>query len=122
MKLEKKTLADEPIFDRDAALARLGGDEALLKEVCEIFLGDYAAQTNEIEKALSASDFTQVKRGFHSLKGAAANIGAERLSKLAAALEQQASENDKSGVIENLEFFRDCSKGLSEELKKFLVD
>lgn len=65
------------VIDRAAALRRLGGDEILLKELAQIFIDDVPELLRELESALDDCHSEAVERIAHSIKGLAANFGAE---------------------------------------------
>jgi signal transduction histidine kinase/DNA-binding response OmpR family regulator/HPt (histidine-containing phosphotransfer) domain-containing protein len=83
--------ADAPgpvaIFDRDGMLKRLDGDEALLREVIDLFLQDCAVLTDSIEQAVRRGDARDILAAAHRLKGAASNLAAPALTEAARALE-----------------------------------
>lgn len=76
------------IFDRVAALERMGGDEELLGELIVAFLGDVPNQLGALHEAIRAEDAEEMGRTAHGLKGAAANLGAERVRAAAFKLEE----------------------------------
>lgn len=73
-------------------LARLGDvfgdDPGFLAEMYGIYVDDARNRLAELDAALGASDAKKVKAAAHTLKGASGNVGAERMSALAAELEQ----------------------------------
>ena len=84
----------EPIFDEQDALDRLGGDTELLQMIIGVFLTACTDQLSKLEKAIIASDFKTAYREAHSIKGAAANVSAKRISAIASELERHMSESD----------------------------
>lgn len=120
MELKKKTISDEVVLNYDAALERLGGDEGLLQEVIQVFIDDSSNLLSEVDSSLLKKDSLELKRAFHSIKGASANIGGEQLNMLSAILEQEALAGNFSGVDENLGFFKESTRTLVEELRKKL--
>jgi two-component system sensor histidine kinase/response regulator len=78
----------EHILDRAAALARVGGDIDLLKEIAALFLDEYPRALDEMHKALAAGDAQTLERSAHGLKGSVANFGAPRAVDAAFQLEQ----------------------------------
>ena len=76
-----------PSFAFEAAMQRFEGDLDLLKEVLEAFLHHAPSVVRRIEDAVRASDAAALVDAAHELRGAAANVGAERLRALAARLE-----------------------------------
>ena len=77
-------------WDRDFALEQTGGDEELLDELLTLFKDSSAADYAELCRAAEAGDADGVVRAAHSLKGAAASLGIERIRSLALAMETDA--------------------------------
>lgn len=63
------------VFNVEAALDRLGGDEELLKEVGTLFLDESQELLAEIHLAIQSADPTSLERTAHTLKGSIANFG-----------------------------------------------
>jgi CheY-like chemotaxis protein/HPt (histidine-containing phosphotransfer) domain-containing protein len=80
--------SDAPIFSESALLERLMGDRELGRVVARGFLGDIPKQLQALGNFLDASDAKGTEHQAHTLKGAAAAVGAEALEKLAYRLEQ----------------------------------
>jgi PAS domain S-box-containing protein len=62
-------------FDRESALASVGGDEALLGEVVGLFLDDCPRLLGEIEGAIDRADGPSLHRLVHSVRGVAGTFG-----------------------------------------------
>lgn len=75
------------VFNRAAALERVGGDQELLQEIVELYLGEYPALLSEIQSAVSRQDAQQLYRSAHTLKGSLGALGAEAAQQGALALE-----------------------------------
>ncbi|MBF0546182.1 MAG: response regulator [Candidatus Riflebacteria bacterium] len=84
----------EEIFDKPGLMERLGKDEALLKEVIDVFLEDVPTQFENIENVLKTGDFYQLSKYAHRFKGAAANVGAASLQKAGLQLEKASEKED----------------------------
>ncbi len=82
------------IFDQAGMKARLMHDAALIQMVSQGFLLDIPQQIIAIANHLQAGDMLAVERQAHTLKGAAANVGGERVRELAAKMEQAAHAGD----------------------------
>jgi PAS domain S-box-containing protein len=97
--------ADESanVFDTAGMLARLMGDTELAAEVMAGFIEDAPHQIRLLAASVQSRDITAAKRHAHSIKGAAANIGGERLRKLAAEMEQSAAAGDLDTLVHNLD-------------------
>lgn len=80
--------------DQDDLLARVGGSQALLQEVIELFLEDGPRLLNEIREGLAAGDAAVVYKTAHTLKGSAGNFGGQDVIALAQRLEARAREGD----------------------------
>ena len=78
----------EQVLDRATALARVGGDLDLLKEIGALFLDEYPRALDEIHKALATGDAKMLERSAHGLKGSVANFGARAAVDAAFQLEQ----------------------------------
>ena len=78
----------EQVLDLEMALARVGGDLELLKEIAQLFLDEYPGALDDIHKALAAGDATKLERAAHGLKGSVANFGARAAVEPAFELEQ----------------------------------
>jgi len=70
----------DPKIQTRKALDRMGGDRDLLNELIRDFITEGIREIETIEKALSQGDMETAQRKFHSMKSAAANIGAEGFS------------------------------------------
>lgn len=86
-------------FDRAGALDRLGGDAELLASMIEIFLAETPKDLTRLQDAATAGLASAAARHAHSIKGAAANIGAEAVRALAATLEKDAREERLAGLL-----------------------
>ena len=65
-----------PAFDYAEALARAGGDAALLREIAALFLEQTPALLREIDAAIARGDAAVLERRAHTLKGSIGNFGA----------------------------------------------
>jgi len=75
-------------LDRTTALARVGGDIELLKEIATLFLQEYPRVLSDLHKAVEAGDAQGVERSAHGLKGSVANFGARAVVDAAFELEK----------------------------------
>jgi HPt (histidine-containing phosphotransfer) domain-containing protein len=80
------------IFDRDAALVRMGGDLELLAEVQQVFVSDCPRRLTAIGAAVASRDADRLRAEGHDLKGAAGTLSAPRLVEAARALERVGRE------------------------------
>jgi two-component system, sensor histidine kinase and response regulator len=84
--------------DRDALLARLGGDRALLVEIVDLFKAEGPRLLSEIRRCLDARDPAGMQRAAHTLKGTVANFGASSAQEAAAALERLGRDGRLEGA------------------------
>ena len=78
---------DLPGVDTATALRRLRGNVALYRNLLERFATEFARGDQPLQDALAAQDWAGAHRWAHTLKGLAANIGADALQNAAQALE-----------------------------------
>jgi polar amino acid transport system substrate-binding protein len=97
------------------------GDDELVVELALLFIDSTASLIATIHDAMARADAQAVSRGAHSVKGAAANLYAERLRAAAGRLEDAGKRNDLSEMLVLVEKvaveFNEASKYLRSELK-----
>jgi len=81
-----------PAVDRQALLARLGGDEELMRDIVQIFLMDCPARLAAIKSAVDARNADKLRAEAHALKGAASNMSAQDVVEAARTLERMGAE------------------------------
>jgi HPt (histidine-containing phosphotransfer) domain-containing protein len=94
--LEDKT---RMVLDHEVAMARVGGDAELLKELAQLFLEECPRLMTELRQAHQQGDAKQVERTAHGLKGSVANFGAKAAVDAAWQIEQLG----KGGKLEAVE-------------------
>ncbi len=82
------------ILDRDGALQRLGGDEELLDELVKLFSENIPQQIVKLGEAIKIADMELARQIAHSVKGAAANVGAVTVQHGALQAESSAREGE----------------------------
>jgi CheY-like chemotaxis protein len=87
-----------PAFDVEAALAAVGGDRGLLKEIVALFRSGAPGWLGELADALAAGDATRLRRIAHTLKNSAGYFGAGATYALALELEERGRNNDLAGA------------------------
>ncbi|MEF2145908.1 MAG: Hpt domain-containing protein [Desulfovibrionaceae bacterium] len=85
-------MTDAPISP--AWFEKMQGKEAFVQRLFEVFLREEPQRVNKIKAAVKGADLAQVKFLAHSLKGAAATMGAEPLRDCCLRLELAAKSND----------------------------
>jgi signal transduction histidine kinase/DNA-binding response OmpR family regulator len=91
-----------PVFDRAMLRTWLGDDQATMQSLLAEFITTARKHAGEIEAALASSDISPSVMAAHSLRGAAAAVGAHALAKVAGALEVAARARDEAACHEML--------------------
>jgi CheY-like chemotaxis protein len=84
------------VLDKVEALARLDGDEELLRKIWRTFAENTPHQMETLRKALETEDIDLIERQAHSLKAASANIGASMMKDQAFRMELASRKGDLS--------------------------
>ncbi|MEW5721492.1 MAG: ATP-binding protein [Thermodesulfobacteriota bacterium] len=93
------------LWNREAALARLGGDRETLLELCWLFLSELENKIEALRGALAENRVEGVPPLAHSLKGASGTVGADSCRWLAERLEEAARNNQETqarSLVESL--------------------
>jgi HPt (histidine-containing phosphotransfer) domain-containing protein len=88
-----------PCFDLSTLLRRVGGDRELLREVVGLFLDSAPDLMGAVREAVESGTAPALERAAHSLKGSAANLGAESVREASFALEQIGRENRLAAAL-----------------------
>jgi len=86
------------VLDVARALAQMGGDKGVLREVLDIFVDFAPVQLEKLQDGLRDGDKACIKLAAHTLKGAAANIIAEGVRKAAEEIENMADSDDFESI------------------------
>lgn len=90
------------VWKRDEALDRVGGDENLLQELCEIFLSGYPQLMTKLREAVMSGDSHGVQQAAHSLKGELSYLSAMQATSIARAMEDMGREGNLSSAVASL--------------------
>ncbi|MBK5964371.1 hypothetical protein CCR95_09815 [Thiocystis minor] len=93
---------DVSVFDRADLLSRLMDDENLARTVAKCFLTDLPRQIAALRGTLEVGDAPSAERQAHTIKGASANVGGQRLRAVAFAMEQAAKAGDLNTARDRL--------------------
>jgi two-component system, sensor histidine kinase and response regulator len=104
-------------FDRESALAILGGSEEFLGEIVGLFLGDCPRLLLEIEQAIDREDAPTLERLVHSVQGVAGNFGLPAVLKAARTLESKAKAQAWSEIHPAFEDMRRVIDRVRPELE-----
>jgi len=103
--------APAEVLDEALLMSRVDHDLQLLRDLVDLYLGDYPRLVDEIRAALQNKDGRALQRGAHSLKGCTSNLAAKLASEAALKLEGLAYAGDWAEAANALE-------SLERELKR----
>ena len=83
-----------PIWDRHKMMERLLDDKDLAKMIQDRFLADIPQRIQELKAFLESGDVSGVEFQAHTINGASANMGGERLRAVASEMENAAIAHD----------------------------
>ncbi len=106
------------IWDRAAMLDRLMGDEELTEKILKGFIEDMPRQIDALRRYIEVGDTARAKTQAHTIKGAAANVGGERLRTVAFDLEQAGKAGDLEGMKSRLDALSACFAELKQAMEK----
>jgi two-component system sensor histidine kinase/response regulator len=106
--------ADPGVMDVTAALERLEGDRDLLEELARLFAEETPKILEGMRRSIAARDAKTLENFSHALKGSAANLGAQEVSRAAEEMEMVARSGDLCDAPRRLEL-------MEREVQKLLV-
>ena len=109
--------APTPVLDREVALARVGGDLTLLKEIATLFLENYNPWVAELRDAAARGDAQALERAAHGIKGSVATFGARAAVDAAQQIEQLSRRQDFSEVLQAVSLLELALATLRPELE-----
>ena len=99
-------------FEWDAALENVGGDEAMLRELAEMFFAECPKLMQQIREHIASADSPELRRAAHTLKGSAHVFGAAAAAEAAHRLEEIGREGF-DGELSRTEAFADVEEALA---------
>ena len=108
------------LIDLNFSLNRLGGDNALLYEIVQIFFEDSPKLLQELVNAFKDPDSTSVRQAAHALKGLVSNFGENEAVELIRKVELAAKEDDMNSARHDFAAFRDKYATLHRELAELV--
>jgi CheY-like chemotaxis protein len=88
-----------PSYHRARMMSRLGGDEALGREVIQLFLDDSPGRMNAIKAAIAQGDARALESAAHALKGAVTSLAADPAADAMRELERIARDGSMSDAL-----------------------
>lgn len=110
----------ELVFDTDALLERVEGDQELLRELLTLFFQEYPKILEEISRAMEYRRAEQVERFSHSLKSALLNLSAKRAADAAYQVERSGRSADFQEIAAAIPRLREELRILHDAMDQFL--
>ncbi|MDA1053860.1 MAG: response regulator [Planctomycetota bacterium] len=107
------------VIDFDGAMKRLAGDKDLFRDFIGYFDEDSPKLLATLREAITDGDAPTVERAAHSLKGLAANFGAEACVAAAHELEERGKHHDLANTSELLHGLEEEVRRLGEALRAY---
>jgi two-component system, sensor histidine kinase and response regulator len=85
-------------WDRTAALAIVGGEETLLRELAELFIEICPELRAQLETSIQERDASAIAKAAHSLKGSAGSLGATAVYDQSLIMEEKATANELNDI------------------------
>jgi len=104
-------------LDRASILKRLEGNQELLTELVQLFLGEVPQLIEAMRSALQQGDMQELGRSAHSMKGAASNFSAYGTVNAASQLENEAKNGDSESAKASLAILEVVVECLLPELE-----
>ena len=89
-----------PVWNHTKALAHVGGDGELLRELIGLFLVEYPLRFAEVRAAVAQADADKLRLAAHTLKGTVGNFAATSAYDAAERLESMGQRGDLTGAME----------------------
>lgn len=105
------------VIDWETAIERLGGDKEFLIELLNELVEQIDQSLPDLKTAIEQKNYSDVRSIAHGLKGAAANLGADKISAKFYELETMGKEKKLDGALDK---FNEVLQ-MNEELKKELA-
>jgi two-component system sensor histidine kinase/response regulator len=115
-----ESLDGEKILDEQIGLKHAAGMTDLYKEILNVFLEDIPGRMTKVSQYLIEHNLEALRIEVHGVKGACANIGAEKMKKIAFFMEKKAEEKEGESLNEYLPKLVRVSEELFHRIKKIL--
>lgn len=109
------------VLNYGETMNRLGGDESIVSDLLQRFCERHESDGKQLIEQIQTQDWLNAGFTFHSLKGSAANVGAEQLFEWAGELEQATKEQDIVRIQQQLPEFDRLWKDFTAEVDRTLA-
>ena len=110
------------LWDRAAALERLGGDESLLDELVELFFKDYPILARRLTEAAARGVVASLREPAHKLKGSLGALGLPSTAGLAQEIESASEVRDATSAVSLIDRFMAEVEMLQDVMRPNLQD
>ncbi len=86
------------VFDHATLKDRLMGNNALILKVLDVFANDMDKQISRLQGLLAERNASAAQAQAHKIKGAASNVGADSLQRIASKIEEEMKKEDFSNI------------------------
>lgn len=108
------------VINKDWLSSMASTKKEFLTKLFTVFLRDEPARVQEIRKALEAEEMDKLKYLAHSLKGAAATMGADRVRDACLHLEYSARDGNRELSMKNLTELEHEMKQVYDFMSEFI--
>ena len=108
-------------WDKAGLIDRLMGDEELAITLANLFIEDIPTQIDLLKQAIVNQDIPGIKLLAHTIKGAAANIGAEKIRTMAYIIEKAAIDNNLANAEDNVDTLRQMAELFNDNIKELVL-
>ena len=114
------TAHNDPLWNIAKARQSVGGDEALLRELLQIFLEESPRNLAALEKAIQTSDARCVETVAHTLKGELGYLGMTDAAQQARDLERMGHDHELSSAADLYRELKSCLVTVSSDMREVL--
>ena len=107
-------------YDLEPVRTMVAGNEELLRELLEMYLGESQSLLEEIATAVEAQDAETLQRSGHTLAGASRSVGANVVSEVAQKIQQVGDDGPFEEAQEQLTQLRAAVDGVTDVMKAYL--
>ena len=118
----EETSSADQVMDIEAAMARVDGDEDLLREIACLFVGSCPELVGQIRDAIDRADGKALENAAHTLKGSVGNFGAKPAYEAALRLEMLGRSGDMSKADEALAALDSALLDLNNILSRYNLE
>ena len=110
------------VLDMQQALRVTGGQLDRFRRIADVYLSHMPARMEELGQAVAANDGSEIYRLAHSIQGASASLGGQRVRRAALAIEELTREGTVDGVSSLFDQLQKEFVALQEALRSLNTD